>query len=236
LSLQYYFAQPDYIDNLGEVYPVKLKDYDKFHKYSKILYISKNHFSDTNISLLNLIFSNVESLGFTMEELIISLENLFSLVLKKTTKLNTLENRCWFQTEDSKVINVLNYDMIRSIIMKQNLMFEQKVFKNKKVQEWANTVLEAKSKNQPKIGMEEIVTTVASFTGKHPWDLENYTIYQIYSEFYRIRKLKSFDVLSMARSHGADIEVDDFAEDLDIYKNPYDSLFVSSDKLNKFNK
>ena len=114
-------------------------------------------------------------------------------------------------------------------------MFEQKIYKNKIVQEWAMQVIESKMKDRAKIGMEEMITTVSIFTGKHYWDLEKYSIYQIYSEFYRIRKSKAYDFSMMAACQGAKVDNIDFAEDLDIYKNPYDDLFVSNDKLNKFN-
>jgi hypothetical protein len=239
-NLNYLFAQPDYIDGFDKensiyIYPVKLKDYDKFQDLSKILYISKNHFGENEYPLLALLFMARDSLGIGLENLITNLSELFSLITNKKAQFITGKVE-GFLLDDNNFISVHNYEDIRKIIMKQNLMFEQKVYKNPKVQEWANKVLESKSKNQPKIGMEEILTTVSVFTGKHYWDLENYTIYQIYSEFYRIRKLKSYDISAMARSHGADVEIDDFAEDLDIYKNPYDSLFVNSDKLNKFNK
>jgi hypothetical protein len=241
MSLNYLFAQSDYIDGIDKEHPVsicpiKLKDYEDFQNCSKLLYISKNHFGENNAPLLALLFRARESLEITYEDLVDTLCKLFSLTTHKEVKFVTGDKVEGFLIDNINLIGIHNYDIVRQIIMKQNLMFEQKVYRNKLVQEWANKVLESKGKNQPKIGMEEIITTVSSFTGKHYWDLENYTIYQIYSDFYRIRKIKSYDTTTMARSHGADIEVSDFAEDLDIYKNPYDSLFVSSDKLNKFNK
>jgi hypothetical protein len=240
MSLQYLFAQNDYIDGIDKktpiiIHPIKLLAYNKFQDCSKLLYVSKNHFADTNYSLLELLFLARESLEISYEDLINKLCQLFSLVTHKEVIFVT-DKYEGFLIDNINLIHVNNYDAIREIIMKQNLMFEQKVFKNKKVQEWANKVIEAKTKNQPKIGMEEIITTVSTFTGKHYWDLQNYTIYQIYSDFYRIRKMKSYDTTTMAKSHGADIEIDDFAEDLDIYKNPYDSLFVSKNKLSNLNK
>lgn len=235
-NLKQIFAQPEYIDGIGNVYPIQLKDYYNFHKCSHILYLSKNHYAETDVPLLALIFLSAEYIGYTSDELTSNFEKLFSLVLKKDIRLFSNDEIFWFQPKDENSIKIdfYNYDILRSVIMRQNLMFEQKVYKNPKVQEWANKVLESKIKDQPKIGMEEIITTVSVFTGKHYKDLQDYTIYQIYSDYQRIRKFKYYDLSVLFRSQGANIEINDFAEDLDIYKNPYDDLFVSNEKLNKF--
>jgi hypothetical protein len=248
-SLKNIFNKPILVEGVGSIYPVKLKDYDDFEETSDLLYISRNHFASNDIPLLALMFGSASQLlkldktieeEFTPEEAINKLLDkfikLFSIVTNSEVSFISGNNMEGFLIGISGFISTHNYDIVREIIMRQNLMFEQKVFKNKKVQEWANKVLETKSKNQPKIDMEEMLSTVSIFTGKHYWDLENYTIYQIYSDFYRIRKMKSYDVSAMARCQGHDIEIDDFAEDLDIYKNPYDDLFVDSGKLNKYAK
>jgi len=119
--------------------------------------------------------------------------------------------------------------------MKQNLMFEQKIYKTEIVQKWADKAMKAKQKNAPKITFEDMVSTVSVSCGKHYSDLENYTIYQIYSDFYRLRKITDFDVSIQYRCAGADIKFQDYAESLDLYHNPYDDLFVSSDKLKGLN-
>jgi len=287
-TLNNIFNEPIEIDGVSEdnpikIYPIILSDYEKFQELSKILYISKNHFPDTDFPLLGLIFQLRESLQMSYENLIATFEKLFSMVTKEDVKfvsnnkiegfvlinkqneidrldiffekllllLEKIEKKitCNKEIKNEKhnseckendlsnfnIITINNYDLIREVVMKQNLMFEEKVYKNEKVREWAKKTLEAKSKNQPKIGIEEVITTVSTLTGKHYSDLKKYSIYQIYSDFYRIRKGKAYDISITARCQGADIEVEDFAEDLDIYKNPYDGLFVDSNKLNKIN-
>jgi len=102
--------------------------------------------------------------------------------------------------------------------------------------DWAQKALKAKQKNASKILMEDIITTVSVGTGKNYSDLENYTIYQIYSDFYRLRKMVEYDTNVQFKCVGADLKLDDYAEDLDIFHNPYDDLFVSSDKLGGLNK
>ena len=240
-NLKYLFAQPDYIEGIGNVYPIQLKDYDQFQEYSNILYISKNHFAETDTPLLALIFLNVEHLGYKPDDLILIFEKLFSLVLRKTVLLHSNNENIWFQveneseTKDIKIINFFNYDELRSIIMKQNLMFEQKIYKNKLIQEWANKVLMSRSKNSAKISIEDIITTVSVYKSKNYEELMEYSIYQIYADFYRIRKMKKYDTDTLFATVAEKITIEDFAEEINMFKSPYDDLFVSSDKLNKLN-
>jgi len=240
-NLKYLFAQPDYIEGIGNVYPIQLKDYDQFQECSNILYISKNHFAETDTPLLALIFLSVEHLGYKPDDLILIFEKLFSLVLRKTVLLHSNNENIWFQTknkletEDNTIINFFNYDELRSTIMKQNLMFEQKIYKNKLIQEWANKVLVSRSKNSAKISIEDIITTVSVYKSKNYEELMEYSIYQIYADFYRIRKMKKYDTDTLFATVVEKITIEDFAEEINMFKSPYDDLFVSSDKLNKLN-
>jgi len=244
LSLDYIFAQPDYIDNVGNIYPVKLINYNEFEECSRILYISKNHFEKNPYPLLFLIFMSVEHLGFTYEKLIENLEKLFSLITHKKFKFVELEENAWFEHEyedggliKKNYITVDNYDAVRTIVMRQNLLFEQKIYKTDRMREWAEKAVKAKQKNTPKITLEDMISTVSVGCGKHYSDLQNYSIYQLYSDFYRLRKIVEHDYSVRFLCAGAkDLKLQDFAESLDLYHNPYDDLFVSSDKLNGLNK
>ena len=217
------------------IYPVQMSDYDEFQEYSEILYISKDYFNNADKPLLVLLFTSRIDLGLTIENFIDVFCKLFSIVTKKEVTFSSVSYKEGFMVDNEIIINPNNYEIVREIIMKQNVMFERKVFKSKIVQDWAMKVLESKMKGHAKIGIEEMLTTVSTRTGKHYWDLEKYSIYQIYSEFYRIRKGKEYDFSMMAACQGAEIDSIDFAEDLDLYKSPYDDLFVDNDKLNKFN-
>jgi len=240
-TLKYLFAQPDYIEGIGNIYPIKLKDYDKFQECSNILYISKNHFTEIDTPLLALIILSVEHLGYKSDDLILIFEKLFSLVLRKTVLLHSNNENIWFQvenkseTKDNTIINFFNYDELRSTIMKQNLIFEQKIYKNKLVQEWANKVLESRSKNSAKISIEDIITTVSIYKSKNYDELMEYTIYQLYADFYRIRKMKKYDTDTLFATVAEKITIEDFAEEINMFKSPYEDLFVDSSKLNKFN-
>lgn len=218
--------------NMFTINPITMQDYDKFQEVNSLLYFTKDHFQFDNeeYKLLDMIVFVVEE--HEKYKRIRDLETLFSLIIKKDIVYYGKED-CYFfiSTDEKNIIHRENYDEIRKIVMRQNIMFEPRIYKNKIVQEWAELTLQAKMKNQPKITIEDMITTISTFTGKHYWDLEKYTIYQIYSEFYRIRKFKNFDGAFMLRSQGADVPIEDFGENLELYKNPYDSIFVDNSKL-----
>lgn len=240
-NLKYIFAQPEYIDGIDkdnpiEIYPVRLKDYDKFNEVSQLLRISKQHFQDNEYPLLLLILMCMEQLQLTQEELIKKLEDTFSIVTRKKVNFVSSNEHEGFLIEDGTIITTQNYELIREMILRQNLIFEQKVYKNKVVQEWADRVLESRNKNSSNITIEDFITTVSVYKGKNYEELMEYSIYQIYADFYRIRKMKKYDTDILFTSVGAEMTIEDFAEELNMFKSPYDDLFVSSDKLNKFNQ
>jgi len=262
MSLKHIFAQPEYIKGIGNIYPIILRDYDKFQECSSILQISKKHFTESELPLLSLIFLSMNELEFKEKELIKSFEKLFSLVLRKTVKLNANDDIFQFEImskrvnkknnnydlkdsddkdniiKSSKVANKIdfsNYDTLREIIMKQNLIFEPKIYKDPLVQEWANKVLESRAKNSAKISIEDFITTVKNYDGLTYKQIMEQSIYQTYADFYRIGKIMQFEQSSLFATVSSEpIGIQHFAENVDIWKSPYDDLFVDSSKLDKF--
>lgn len=226
-STNYIFGKPDFVEGIGRVYPVMLENYDEFLNYSHYLYISKNHFTEDVQShpLLELLL-----LAFQDQNVINDLVKLFSFVLlKDVVFFTTNDGQFGFETSTGETIDSANYDILRQTIMRQNLMFEQKVYKDKIVQAYMHKVFEAKAKNSIKMEFEDKISTVSVFTGKHYWDLEKYTIYQLEVEFSRISKMKNYDTTIAARVAGSDAKIEHFAENVDLFKNPYDlSNFTKS--------
>lgn len=240
MTLNNIFAKSECVtDNAFELYlnPIRLKDYDEFAQSSFLLHISKNHFAEMDYPLLLLIFMSADYLKLTEEEVVTNFEKLFSLVTNKEVNFYYQEstNTGGFLVDQKFFITPDNYDSIRKIIMNQNLMFEQKVYKNKKVQEWANKVWEAKQKKNT-ISLEDIITTVSVYKGVTYNQIMDQTLYQLYADFYRIRKMKKYDSDIIFRSVSDNITIEDFAETIDLLHNPYDDLFVDKSKLGKLNK
>lgn len=246
-SLSHIFQKPQLVGNAGDIYPVLMKDYEEFITKSNIILYNYEHFDvdyisnffdipKDDIKLLDLI-----AIMFYQEkmyeQIIKNLEDVFSIVLRKKINSYFNEGVLYFYSDEGNIINRDNYDEIRKIIMEQNLLFEPKVFKNKHTQEWAELVLKQREKNSVKMTIEDMITTVAVFSGKHYWDLENYSYYQLKAEFNRISKIKEYETMSiaLANPYASNIEIKHFAEDTEILKNPYDDIFVNKNKLSNLN-
>ena len=235
MSTNNIFHKPIYIKRFGNVYPIQVGDWEKFESCLNVLMISKKHIEvtvDEDIALLHRIV-----LGLQDDEINKALCKLFNLI-SKTDSFKLDSDHYHFINDESQRVDFENYDEIRNTIFNQNILFEPKVYKDPLMQQWANKVLEARSKNAANITMEDMVTTVAVISGKHYWDLEKYSIYQLKSEFQRINKIKAYDTTSImfANPYATDIKLDHFAEYLDMYADPYQDLFKSKDKLKNIDK
>lgn len=220
------------IANVGEIYPIVVDDYDTFSECSTVLQIRKEHFIDEvrDMKLLDLIV-----FGMRETDVCMRLEQLLTLAFRNPVSFAQQGDLYAFILDDDHIITGENFDQIRETIMKQNLIFEQKIYKTKLMQEWADKVLQARMKNSIKMEFEDMLSTVSVFTGKHYWDLAKYTIYQLRSDFNRINKFKNFDTGVMAAVNGSDKKIEHFSESLDLNKSPYDDLFVDDSKLKNLN-
>lgn len=234
-SLNNIFGRPQYIEGVGNIYPIKLKDYDEFIENANILYYSKRHFGieDENISLFSILFT----FGVQNPDIIKKLQNLFSMILKKETFVAVSDDFYGFVIDEDHSINEHNYDLVRQVVMNQNIIFEPKVYKDPLVQKWAEKAMEAKAKNSIKMTLEDMITTVHVFTGIDYEKIAEYTYYQLQASFNRIKKIKNYDTNVAMKCAGAEkVEIEHFAEELDLYKSPYDDLFKDKSKLNKLDQ
>jgi hypothetical protein len=236
MSLKNIFNKPITIDLVGNVHPIQIKDWEDFESYLQILMVSKNHIpinGDEDIPLLRrILIAYAQESDDTILDVLCSLFNL--ITKSKEFKFVDERSTYYFINENEQIINDDNYEEFRNIVLKQNIIIEPKVYKSKMMQEWAEKVLEARSKDAANITMEDMVTTVAVVSGKHYWDLEKYSIYQLKSEFQRINKIKVYDTQSImfANPYASDIKLDHFAEYLDMYEDPYKDVFKSKDNMN----
>lgn len=223
-SLKYILGNPECIEGICEIYPIKLKYYDEFAQCSGILSYSKKHLQveeQPNPLLDFLVF------GFKDENIVKHLEKLFSLVLKKEVFFIFENEKYAFIADENSIIHSGNYDQLREIIMKQNLLFEPKVWKDPLVAQYAKMVLETRSKNSVKMTIEDMVTTVAMFSGKSYEEISEFTIYQLKASFDRVDKLKSYDTTVAFKCVGVDVLLGHYAEQLNMFEDPYKDIFKS---------
>jgi hypothetical protein len=215
----------------SNIFPITLNEYDDFQACSSVLYYSKAHFGEEyeKHNLLDLI---IAALG---EQAIKELERILSIVTKKqVTYYLNLDQTYGFKVDECAFITRDNYDYIRSVIMNQNLMLEQKIYKNKIVAEWAVKIAAAKSKNGVQMTFEDMVTTVSVYTGKTYGELAEQTIYQLQCDFNRIGKLIEYETtIAFMCAGDTKSKLNHYAEHIDLFRSPDEGLFIKQDKLSK---
>lgn len=232
MSLDNVFSRPIDVNGAGRVYPVRLMDWDEFEDNLNPLLLTKQHLQLTIEEDLPLLDRIV--IGLQNEQIVESLCRAFNIVFRsKKFDIGSDDKVYFFINENNQMVTAQNYEEIRKVIFHQNILFEPKVYKTKAMQEWAEKVLKARSKNAANISLEDMITTVSVFTGKHYWDLEKYSIYQLKSDFNRIEKVKVYDAtsISFANPYAKDIKLEHFAEHLNLYQNPYENLFKPKENL-----
>jgi hypothetical protein len=245
-SLDNILSRPKFVESVGYIYPVIIKDYDEFMENANVISYTYDHFDldelsnvfeqpKENIKLLDLITIVSRQTG-TFEQTFNNLKTVFSIVLRSDVNFAVRENGVVFYNDNS-YIDRSNYDEIRKIIMGQNLIFSPKIYKSAIVQEWANKVIAARAESAVDIRLEDMLSTISIVTGKHYWDLEKYSYYQIKTEFARIGKDKAYHTNVAYQCAGAEkVSIEHYAENAGIDMNPYDDIFVDSKKNSKLDK
>ena len=226
-TVRHILAQPHEVDNIS-IYPIQVKDFDKFAEISGILSFSKNNLDlPEEIPLLDALMYHALKQPYIIECLV----GLLSLACRCPIVFKADDQHYYFEAGTGSV-NSGNYEAIRQIIMTQNLIFEKPKFPSKIVEEWAEKVLAARAKSGPKYTIEDIITTVSVCTGK-PYDMiAEQSLYQLYADFRRITRIKDYETLVDFKCAGAEkITIGHFAEAINMFVNPYDGLFVRQSDL-----
>lgn len=221
-------GQPKHIEGVGYVYPVKLSDYGDFMEVARLITVTKERFPPELRDEYSL-FELVTSLSLHADESV-SLLKLVKMVTDKEFKVIDGESVS-LNAEDGSSIDNSNFEEFRKVVMDQNLLYEEKVFKNPMVKKWADKVLETRQRDAIDMSMEDIISVVHVGTGV-PYDtILNYTIYQLRHTFQRVVKIKDWERSIKLLCAGAEgIKEEPYTEKIEMAKNPYDDVFKSKDK------
>lgn len=227
---------PKEVDGLGKVYPIKVIDYEDFLYHSNFLRFTKKHFNK-EIQELPL-FHLINLLAHEDEQIIHQFINMLKMITKKDFYSRITDDELpIYVSDDGSELNAENYDQFRRIVMRQNLIYEDRVFKSKTVKQWADKVLKARQENSVDMTMEDMISVVHVFTSAPFEQIANYTIYQLHHIFQRILKVEDYrkQIQFLCASGDSKIKIDPFMEKIDLYKHPYDDVFVDKSKLSSLN-
>ncbi|WP_182004722.1 hypothetical protein [Priestia aryabhattai] len=232
-------GEPTFIEGIGNVYPIKIRDWEKFDNLKELVSVKKEHFfiEDEAIKNFDLIMANALNDVQVRDKV----EELLKLTLQ-CEMLNLVKDDLGYygyliNNDETGEITRDNYDKFRSVVMEQNLLIEPKVYKNPEVAKWAEKVAKTKSKGGINITIAEKIEVVAVMDGRDFEDYDDYTYYQLEAKFERISKIEESRSQSiMFANPYADfskMKLVHFAESINLRKDPYKDLFKDSSKLSK---
>jgi len=223
------FGKSQYVEGIGEIYPIKVSEWEEFSEYCTILQLKKEHFTKgkpTEMKHLEVLFTQNEIM------IIHALKQTLKMALHIEHDMfdpfaNGETGRLGFaitEGEKFKIIDQDNFDEIRRIILNQNLLIEPRVFKNKYIEESYEAWLKTQSGKGVEITFEAKLTTVAAWEGKRPKDYLDYTYYELEAIFQRINKFFEFTSQSMMLANPyadpSSMKMIHFAESINLYRDP----------------
>lgn len=232
----------------AKIYPTKVSEYKIFQKYSKYIMFSKAHYgvpSDYKDSLLrcsiyynimvlrgdnNSNEDNTEYLNIVFEEL----EELFSLVCREQIKFSFIDNTYNFINKNSEVIiDENNFDTIRKVLLKLNMIFEPKIYESELERKWEEKAMIARSKKNTSFDFVDIITIVSCSASKSYKDIYEQNIIQLYSDYFRCINTENSRTTSIFQSVDSKYKGSNFADSMVgfLFKNPYEGIWKDKSSL-----
>lgn len=236
-----------YVLNGTKIYPVKLKDYDKFKQYAQYIIFSHEHLKlDYEESLLPcvimngmLFYNNGKQFDINSEygkelyiKVISEICDMFSIVCRD--KMNYKPEIKGFSNENKTIVLLEeDFDDIRTIILKQNLIFEPKIYESEMQQKWAEKVKRSRSKSNNS-DLCEVINIVSCEKKISYEEIDEYNILQLYADYYRFINTKEAETIALFRtvaSSDTKLPNVNFSDAIfkKLYTNPDDDLFVDAE-------
>lgn len=152
-------------------------------------------------------------------------------IILKVDKIYFDEDNIKFIIEDSlekNEINKENFDDFTTIVMQQNLLFTEFRYDDIYLQAMLESVRRnKKEKNVEEFDLESVLQLLSIVKGKHPWEFEKYTYYQVIAEYSRFQIMESYDWTKKVKTSGfgsSDASIPKLEEKIDLNKHPESDL------------
>ena len=240
-----YLNLPEEVEGIGKVYPVSILEWETFlalaqrfllYSYDMLKYKFK---IEQEISMLDFIFAIILQADDEEERVqgIVDLQHLFSIVLKEDVKAfyNTLAHEWVLMVGENKgEINKDNFDVLKPILLRQNLLFEPLIANNDLGQQIIDDAIQRLSKGGEPVDLESMLAVVSVIKGIAPSEFNNYSYYQLRADYEISQRIENNRVTHLYRSQGGKAEPVSLVSPMTIHENPYgfNKLFNKMD-MNK---
>ena len=238
------------------LYPIKIKYRKEFSQYAMFVIFSAEHYKidEDEQSLLLIALTNYIGMinGGKYPEDRILIDKLFSVAVNSFIELFGIitrgqilklsidkeTNRYIFVNENNNpVITDWNFNKIRHIILKQNLMFEPLVYDDADDEHWANKAKRARQKQNKDFGDWEKINIVScNKLVSYDYIRDNYNILQLEADYCRIMKNKEVEDIQAWRKvcdekNAKKLPSVSYSDAIfkELFKNPEESLWKDAD-------
>lgn len=240
--LRDYFGLSEEVDGI-ELFPVCVTEWEEFNRVSSKFLQYNYEFlfyrTDANedAMLFDLIVAIVSNDILKTESLkcdsVKDIELLFSKVTKRNAKYKTLDNgKTWVvELDNGKVIDRDNYDAIRDVLLRQNIIYEPLIVEDELSQKIIDDGIRAMSKRGSKRELESMISYICNMSGVSSDEIQKYSYYRLQCDIEMWQRIEFNRAIHGYRSQGAKIQTINEFKEFEVHKNPYswDALFTKHD-------
>lgn len=237
-----YLGKSETVDGI-ELFPISVLDWEEFNVVgSKYLLYGYNFINyrlkpQKKMKLFDLIISIVATEVIEKQDTecqaIKDLERMFELVTKRKARLMTDSYNHWcIEVEDVGIVNQHNYDAIREVIMRQNLMFEPLIVEDEYTQKVIDKAVKVRNKTGGEFDFQSMLVYVCNKKQLLPSQMGEYTYYQLRCDNEMFQRIDFNESIHVYRAQGAKVDNLNVYKGLETLSNPnsWDKFFVKADK------
>lgn len=241
--LKDYLGMSDEVKGV-KLFPVKVLQWEEFLEVAQLFLPHGYDFLKHRLKaspevklfdfLIAIIMDEIITSNNGSHSLLLDFQKLLEIITRQkvTGQVNLKTCDLWFELEDGTRIDRDNYDEIRQVVMRQNLIFEPIIAPDEYSQKLIDNAIAVLSKKGTPSDLEAMICAVCNCKGVSASEMENYTYYQLRADFEMSQRLDYSRAIHVYRSQGATIDPPNIAEELSIHENPYgrERLFKRSDR------
>ena len=236
-----YLNLPEEIEGVGSIYAVSILEWEEFiHLAQQFLLFSydylKYRLELNEMKMFDFLVATVLRHEDSNERVkrLTDFQRLFEIVFKETVSsyFNPQTGEWFIKIGETGEINKHNFDQIKAVIMRQNLLYEPLTVADENTQKFINEHLERQSRRGEPTELESMLAYVSLFKGMSPELFQTYTYYQLRVDFEVAQKMDSNLFIHMYRTQGAKAEPLHITGKLEVHESPYsiDKIFNKVDR------
>lgn len=216
---------------IGECRFIKVREYPDFFSDLQIASFSKDQiiFKYSEINKNGKLDNDIATMkNLPLYQIILRFPEFSNAYFKLFTKVFDGEETLSLITEE-------NFDYYRSLILKMNCQKEEKINPNPEIQRALERSRRVKSQDSDGLEFADIVSSVVGYNGLSYYDINEFTIYQLYMTFYRISSIKSYDTNTLYQTVSHEkMKIENWSKHINLFEEENHSI-TKEEMKNKSN-